>query len=73
MNRFVEMILTKTILDLDREKVQLKLRLLTAILLGTWLLLVLLGKGGFVHLLLLSSIGIAFVDAVGVYRSRMTA
>jgi len=40
---------------------------------GLWLLLVLLGKGGFIHLLLLSAIGVAFVDLIGVYRSRITA
>lgn len=54
------------------EKV-LKLRIITATLIGIWLLLVLLGKGGFIHLFLLSAIGVGFVDAVGVYRTRMTA
>lgn len=49
------------------------LRLIAAILTGVWILLVLLGKGGFIHLFLLSAIGVAFVDLVGVYRSRMTA
>jgi len=51
----------------------MKLHLITAILLVTWLVLVFLGKGGFVHLFLLSALGVGFVDAVGVYRSRMTA
>jgi hypothetical protein len=51
----------------------LNLRLITGILMGLWLLLVLLGKGGFIHLLLLSAVGVAFVDLLGVYRSRITA
>ncbi|MFN0278913.1 MAG: hypothetical protein ACKVRN_09950 [Pyrinomonadaceae bacterium] len=51
----------------------MKLRLITATLLGIWLVLIVLGKGGFIHLLLLSAMGIAFVDVVAVYRSRMTA
>jgi hypothetical protein len=49
------------------------LRLIAASLFGVWLLLVIVGKGGFVHLLLLNSIGIAMVEAVGQYRRRMTA
>ena len=48
------------------------LRIIAGILVAIWLLLVLLGRGGFFHLLLLSAIGVAFVDAVGVYRSKMT-
>lgn len=51
----------------------MKLRVISAILICVWLLLVMLGKGGFVHLFLLSAIGVAFVDLVGVYRSRMIA
>jgi hypothetical protein len=51
----------------------LKLSWIAAILLGIWLLLVLLGKGGFIHLFLLSAIGVAFVDVVAIYRNRMTA
>lgn len=51
----------------------LKLLWIAAILLGIWLILVLLGKGGFIHLFLLSAIGVAFVDVVGICRSRMTA
>lgn len=48
------------------------LRLITLILFGIWLLLVLAGKGGFVHLLLLNAIGVGAVDLVGRYRSRIT-
>ena len=51
----------------------MKLRIISAALAGIWLVLILLGKGGFIHLFLLSAIGVAFVDAVGVYRARMTA
>lgn len=55
-----------------REGNIVTLRLIAAALLGLWLLFILLGKGGFIHLFLLSAIGIAFVDAVGTYRGRMT-
>lgn len=37
-----------------------------------WLLLVLLGKGGFIHLILLGSIGVGFVEAISHYRRRLT-
>jgi hypothetical protein len=47
-------------------------RLISTILFAIWLVLVVLGKAGFVHLLLLGSLGVAAVDAVAVYRSRMT-
>jgi hypothetical protein len=47
-------------------------RIAATILFAIWLVLVALGKGGFVHLLLLAAIGVATVDAVAVYRSRMT-
>lgn len=47
-------------------------RLLAGVLLGIWLVLVLLGKGGFVHLLLLGAIGVAVVEIMTVYRTRMT-
>lgn len=57
---------------LDSEGKVLLLRTIAGILLGTWLLLVfLLGKGGFVHLLLLSGIGVVVVETVRMYRSRM--
>lgn len=47
------------------------LRLITGILLGVWLLLVLLGKGGFVHLLLLNGIAMAVLELVCFYRRRI--
>ena len=49
------------------------LRVIAASLFGIWLLLVIGGKGGFVHLLLLNAIGVAAVEAVGQYRQRLTA
>lgn len=49
------------------------LRLIAGILLTIWFALVLAGKGGFVHLLLLNGIGFAVVDAVTVFRTRMKA
>ena len=38
---------------------------------GIWLLLVLIGKGGFIHILLLNGIAVAVVDIVYTYRSRV--
>ena len=50
----------------------LALKLVAAVLLGIWLLLVLLGKGGLVHILLLNGLAVAVVDLVSVYRRRIT-
>jgi hypothetical protein len=47
------------------------LRIIAGIILSIWLLLVLLGKGSFVHLLLLSGIGIASVDLMCLVRRRV--
>ncbi|MGI8468126.1 MAG: hypothetical protein ACR2N3_06715 [Pyrinomonadaceae bacterium] len=47
------------------------LRIVAGILLGIWLLLVLIGKDGFIHLLLLSGIGVAVVELVCIYRRRV--
>ena len=49
------------------------LRVLTGALLTVWLVLVLMGKGGFVHLLLLNALGVASVEVMTVIRTRMTA
>ena len=49
------------------------LRLIAGVLLVVWLMLVLIGKGGFVHILLLNGIGVAVVDLMTVVRTRMTA
>ena len=48
------------------------LRIIATALLVLWLLLVVLGKGGFIHLLLLNGIVIWVIDAVSIYRSQMT-
>ena len=47
------------------------LRLIAAVLFGVWLMLVLLGKGGFVHLLLLNALGVASVEMMTMIRTRM--
>ena len=47
------------------------LRVVAVLLFGIWLFLVLLGKGGFVHLLLLSALGVTFVEIVTIYRGKM--
>ena len=53
------------------EKFGLVLKIIAAILFVIWLGLVLLGKGGFVHVLLLNAVGVAAVEAVTMYRTRM--
>ncbi len=47
------------------------LRILFGILFTVWLVLVFLGKGGFVHLLLLTALGVASVEIMTVYRARL--
>lgn len=49
----------------------LALRIIAAIILAIWLLLVIIGKGGFVHLLLLNGLGLAVTDLMTVLRTRM--
>jgi len=49
------------------------LRIIAGILLGIWLALVVAGKGGFVHLLLLNSIGVTVVELMTICRTRMKA
>jgi hypothetical protein len=48
------------------------LRVSAGILFGIWMILLLMGKGGLVHLLLLNALGVAFTEALVVYRTRMT-
>ncbi|MEJ7623968.1 MAG: hypothetical protein WKF34_08230 [Pyrinomonadaceae bacterium] len=48
-------------------------RLMAAILFAIWLTLIFLGKGGFVHLLLLNALGVASVDVMTVIRGRPTS
>ncbi len=50
----------------------LALRVIAVILFSIWLVLVFLGKGGFIHLLLLNAIGVASVDVMTTIRTRMT-
>lgn len=49
----------------------LAIRIIAVICLGIWLLLALFGKSGFIHLLLLTGIGFAAVDAACIHRSRV--
>jgi hypothetical protein len=46
------------------------LKILWGILLGLWLVFVLLGRGGFIHLLLLVGVSVLAIDLVAMYRSR---
>ncbi len=48
------------------------LEIITGILLTLWLILVLIGKGGFVHTLLLIGVAIAVIVLVREYRRRLT-
>ena len=48
-------------------------RIVSTVLFLLWLVLVfVVGKGGLAHLLLIAAVCTASVDAVAVYRSRMT-
>ena len=49
------------------------LRLVAAALIGIWIVLVLIGKSGFVHVLLLTGLGVAFVDGLYEIRARTPA
>ena len=49
------------------------LRIIAGVLLLVWLALVLMGKGGFVHILLLNAIGIIAVEVMTAYRSGLRA
>jgi len=44
---------------------------IAAILCIVWLVLLLLGKGGFVHLLPLNALGLIVVDLVALYRAQL--
>ncbi len=48
------------------------LRVIAALITAIWLILIALGKRGFVHILILNAIGIVAVDAMMVFRSRLT-
>jgi len=47
------------------------IRIVAALLIGIWALLVAMGKGGFVHILLLTGIGAESFDLMIICRSRM--
>lgn len=47
------------------------LRIVAAGLFSAWLILVLMGKGGFVHLLILNALGVLSVELMTVIRTRM--
>jgi hypothetical protein len=55
-----------------RQEQNMGLRIFATALLVLWLLLLVLGKGGFIHLLLLNGIVIWVIDTVSMYRSQMT-
>jgi len=46
------------------------LKILAGILLGLWLIFVLMGRGGFIHLLLLNGLSTLAIDLVSMYRAR---
>ena len=47
------------------------IKAIAGILLGIWLILILLGKGGFVHTLLLNGIAFAVIALVIEWRTRL--
>jgi hypothetical protein len=49
----------------------LLLRIAAGVLLSIWVVLLLLGKGGLVHLILLNALGVIFTDLLVTYRTRM--
>jgi hypothetical protein len=49
------------------------IRIVAALLIGIWALLVAMGKGGFVHILLLTGLGAESFDLMIICRSRMLA
>lgn len=46
------------------------LRILWLTLFAVWILLMLMGKGGFIHLLFLNGVSVLMIDLVAKYRSR---
>jgi hypothetical protein len=48
------------------------LRLISAVLLGIWLILLLIGKSGMIHVLLIGGIAFVFVEIICVYRRNVT-
>jgi hypothetical protein len=68
------MLVLKTLNEifLNIYEVNVVLKLITIILLGVWFLLVILGKGGFIHLILLVGISILFILLTKEYRRTLT-
>ncbi|CAN5655054.1 hypothetical protein BH20ACI4_BH20ACI4_03320 [soil metagenome] len=48
------------------------LKIIIALTFGLWISSVLFGKGGFVHIILLVSVGISVVEILHIYRRRLT-
>jgi hypothetical protein len=46
------------------------LKIIAGVILGIWLILVLMGKGGFAHMLLLFGISTIAIDSVSAWRAR---
>ena len=46
------------------------LKILWITLFAVWIMLMLLGKGGFIHLLFLNGVSVLMIDLVAKYRSR---
>lgn len=46
------------------------LKALWITLFAAWILLILMGKGGFIHLLFLNGVSVLMIDLVARYRSR---
>ena len=67
--KHIKLMLNTKFLQIIRDSF---LRIIAIILLSVWLILVLLNKGGFVHILLLNGIAVAIIDFVSVYRLRVT-
>lgn len=68
------MLILKTLTEIFSNiyEVNFVLKIITIILLGVWFLLVILGKGGFIHLLLLVGISILFILLTKEYRRTLT-
>lgn len=68
------MLVLKTLTEIFSNiyEVNVVLKIITGILLGVWLLLVILGKGGFIHLLVLVGISILFILLTKEYRRTLT-
>lgn len=46
-------------------------KIIIGITFGIWLVLVLLGKGGFIYLLLLTAVGVTVVELIHFYRKNL--